>query len=73
MRSETAPDDRSQEGRKSASFLVRVWAEQKEASGDSDSPLRVYVKDLQTGEESYLQDPGGLGERMRRSLGSDGA
>ena len=43
----------------SSSFLVRLWREpQTQGSG----PVRVYLRNLQTGEELYLGDPRRVGE-----------
>lgn len=44
----------------SASFLVRVRREES---------LRIFVRNLQTGEEKYLSDPASLGPHLMRQLG----
>ena len=36
------------------SFLVRVWTESPQAA--NDPPLRAYVRNLRSGEESYAKD-----------------
>lgn len=38
------------------SLLVRFWLEPREANGRT-SPLRGYIRHLQTGEERYVSDP----------------
>jgi hypothetical protein len=53
--------------RDSASFLVRVWLEPRQAAGD-ERPLRGVVRNLRTGEERYLADPQKLGEVIRLGL-----
>ncbi|HYU35244.1 MAG TPA: hypothetical protein VEW48_24085 [Thermoanaerobaculia bacterium] len=44
----------------SGSFLVRFWAEP--AAGPGEQALRGSIKNLQTGEEHFLSDPGKLGD-----------
>lgn len=55
-------------GRRSQSFLVRVWAEPR-GTAESPSQLRAYVRDLRTGEESYLDDPAEVGSHLSREIG----
>ena len=43
----------------SSSFLVRMWREPQTAG---EGPVRVYLRNLQTGEELYLGDPARVGE-----------
>jgi hypothetical protein len=50
------------QGPRAQSFLVRVWTESP-AAGDA-SPLRAYVRDLRTGEESYAKDSAELAVRL---------
>lgn len=52
---------------RSASFLVRLWAEPREIEGES-APVRGFLRNLRTGEEHYLSDPGGLAELLTRPL-----
>lgn len=54
-----------QTGQPSDSFLVRCWKEPRE---DADQPavVRVYVRNLRTGEEHYLNDPARVGELVER-------
>jgi hypothetical protein len=50
-----------------------MWRE-PQASGSG--PVRVYLRNLQTGEELYLGDPGRVGEVLSReaaAIGQDGA
>ncbi len=59
----------------SASYLVRFWLEPQDGEEPS---LRGYVRHLGTGEESYVGDPGELGEHILKQLpdtpnGSDGS
>lgn len=49
----------------SSSFLVRIWPEARE-TGAAAAPLRVYVRDLRTGEEHYLADPEEVGRLLVR-------
>ena len=49
----------------SGSFLVRCWAEPRELDGEPEV-LRVYVRNLRTGEEHYIGDPASLGEMLLR-------
>ena len=54
----------------SSSFLVRMWREpQAEGSG----PVRVYLRNLQTGEELYLGDPKRVGEILATEIETDSA
>ena len=50
----------------SGSFLVRFWVE---PSAGVDAPvMRGSIRNLQTGEEQYVGDPGVLGEVVLRQL-----
>ncbi|MBS1251817.1 MAG: hypothetical protein MAG451_00851 [Anaerolineales bacterium] len=60
---ETDADDK----RRSASFLVRVWLEPR-VIADEPSPMRGYLRNLQTGEEEYFADPSQIEEHVRRYL-----
>ena len=51
----------------SGSFLVRFWVEPEAAPGEQ--ALRGSIKNLQTGQEHYLNDPGKIGELVRKHLG----
>jgi hypothetical protein len=44
------------------SWLVRCWEEPSQQAGDGGPVLRAFVRDLKTGKERYLSDPGELGE-----------
>lgn len=49
------------------SFLLRVWSEPPGAGAD-EAPIRVRVKDLETGEETTLSDLDDLGDGLLRAL-----
>lgn len=55
-------------GRSSQSFLVRMWVEPREVAGETQ-PVRVYVRNLKTGEETYVRDPADLGPYLSRQVG----
>jgi hypothetical protein len=65
-----AADSRPASERPSASLLVRCWLEPRERSGEPPI-LRGYVKNLKTGEETYIADLDAVGLQIRRSLGPD--
>lgn len=55
------------EDRSASSFLVRVWYEAREE--DAGRPaFRGYVRNLRTGVERFLRDPGVVGEEILRQL-----
>lgn len=50
--------------RESGSFLLRVWAEK-----DGEAPrVRVFLRNLKTGEEQYLGDLDQIGETVLRQF-----
>ena len=51
----------------SDSFLVRCWMEPREVA-DQPDVVRVYVRNLRTGEEHYLNDASQIGELVERGL-----
>lgn len=51
----------------SDSFLVRCWIEPREVA-DQPEVLRVYVRNLKSGEEHYLNEPGQIGQVIERGL-----
>jgi hypothetical protein len=53
----------------SSSFLVRLW---REPQVGGSGPVRVYLRNLQTGEELYLGDPRRVGEVLSREAESVG-
>jgi hypothetical protein len=53
----------------SSSFLVRMWREPQAAGS---GPVRVYLRNLQTGEELYLGDPARVGEVLSREAETTG-
>ena len=55
------------ESQMSDSFLVRCWKEPREVA-DEPEVVRVYVRNLRTGEEHYLNDPKRVGELVERGL-----
>lgn len=58
---------RLQKRQSSDSFLVRCWKEPREVDGQPDV-VRVYVRNLRSGEEHYLNNAGKIGELIERSL-----
>jgi hypothetical protein len=52
--------------RQALSFLVRVWREPREADGEV--VLRGYIRNLGSGEESYVTGPTAISEALARSL-----
>jgi len=51
----------------SDSFLVRCWMEPREVA-DQPDVVRVYVRNLRSGEEHYLNEPSQVGEVVERGL-----
>jgi hypothetical protein len=49
------------------SWLVRCWEEPSQQEGDGPV-LRGFVRDLKTGKERYLSDPGVLGEIVTQEI-----
>jgi hypothetical protein len=49
----------------SSSFLVRMW---REPQATGEGPVRVYLRNLQTGEELYLGDPARVGEVLSHEV-----
>lgn len=52
--------------RPTLSYLVRCWQEPR--NRDGESPFRVYIRDLKTGEERYFDDPRRFAEHVLRLL-----
>jgi hypothetical protein len=52
-------DPKQSRSAESSSFLVRLW---REPQADGEGPVRVYLRNLKTGEEIYLGDPRRVGE-----------
>ena len=59
--------ERRHPSRMSDSFLVRCWKEPREVV-DHPDVVRVYIRNLRTGEEYYLDDPSQVGEMLERGL-----
>ena len=59
--------ERRHERQMSDSFLVRCWKEPREVD-DQPDVVRVYVRNLRTGEEHYLNEPSQVGELVERGL-----
>lgn len=59
--------DTLQDRKMSDSFLVRCWREPRELD-DLPEVVRVYVRNLKTGEEHYLNDASRIGELVERGL-----
>ena len=51
----------------SDSFLVRCWKEPREVA-DEPEVMRLYVRNLRTGEEHYLNDASQIAELVQRGL-----
>lgn len=51
----------------SGSFLLRVWTENREVDGEPAS-VRVFLRNLKTGEEHYLGELDQLGEAVLRQF-----
>lgn len=51
----------------SGSFLLRIWSEPREAEGETPR-VRVFLRNLKTGEESYLGDLDQLGDTVLRQF-----
>jgi hypothetical protein len=49
------------------SWLVRCWEEPGQQP-DEPPVLRAFVRDLKTGKERYLSDPGELGEMATQEI-----
>ncbi len=49
------------------SWLIRCWEEPSQQSEDRPV-LRGFVRDLKTGKERYLSDPGELGELVTQEI-----
>ncbi len=64
---ETGRGKKRSRNHQSGSFLVRFWVEPEAAPGEQ--ALRGSIKNLQTGQEHYLNDPGKIGELVRQHLG----
>ena len=61
---------RRQDRQMSDSFLVRCWREPREVDGQPDI-VRVYVRNLRTGEDHYLTEASQIGELIERGLQRD--
>ncbi len=51
----------------SGSFLLRIWSETQEVDGEPPR-VRVFLRNLKTGEEHYLGDLDQLGEAVLRQF-----
>lgn len=51
----------------SGSFLVRLWTEPASAAGGQPR-VRIFLRNLKTGEETYLGDLDQLGETVLRQF-----
>jgi hypothetical protein len=49
------------------SWLVRCWEEPSQQAEDRPV-LRGFIRDLKTGKERYLSDPGELGEMVTQEI-----
>ena len=64
--------DRSVEGHQSGSFLIRIWEENREIDGEAPK-MRVFMRNLKTGDEHYMGDLDQLGEAVLRQYQQLGA
>lgn len=62
---------KSAEAHPSGSFLLRIWAEGREIEGEAPK-MRVFMRNLKTGEEHYLGDLDQLGEEVLRQFQQNG-
>lgn len=62
---------RHQEACQSGSFLLRIWEEGREIEGESPK-MRVFMRNLKTGEEHYLGALDQLGEEVLRQFQQTG-
>ena len=62
---------RSSEASQSGSFLLRIWEEGREIDGEAPK-MRVFMRNLKTGEEHYLGDLDQLGEEVLRQFQQTG-
>lgn len=62
---------KSAEAHQSGSFLLRIWAEGREIEGEAPK-MRVFMRNLKTGEEHYLGDLDQLGEEVLRQFQQNG-
>jgi len=62
---------RNQEACQSGSFLLRIWTEGREIEGQTHA-MRVFVRNLKTGEEQYLGDLDQLGDEVLRQFQQNG-
>jgi hypothetical protein len=63
---------RTSEPHQSGSFLLRIWAEGREIDGEAPK-MRVFMRNLKTGEEHYLGDLDQLGEEVLRQFQQNGS
>ncbi len=56
--------------RNNTSFLLRIWAEPREEEG-LEQVLRGYLRNLRTGEELFVADPGALSDEIKRQVLGD--
>jgi hypothetical protein len=63
----TKTSQRTSREHPSGSFLVRIWAEPREAE-DEAPRVRVFLRTLKTGEETYLGDLDQLGDTVLRQF-----
>ena len=56
---------------RTSSYLLRFWQEPQQGTGPP--AFRCYLRELRTGREIYVDDPGKLGEQMLRPLSDSAA
>jgi hypothetical protein len=61
-------EPRVKTGSYALSWLVRVWEEPAAQEPEGDPVLRCFVRDLKTGEEKYLSDPGEIDDLVTRRM-----
>jgi len=62
---------KSQEAPSSGSFLLRIWSEEREIDGLTPK-VRVFMRNLKTGEEHYLGDLDQIGGELLRQFQQSG-
>ncbi|HJX29857.1 MAG TPA: hypothetical protein VJ885_18295 [Thermoanaerobaculia bacterium] len=63
---------RTADAHQSGSFLIRIWEENREIEGEAPK-MRVFMRNLKTGEEHYLGDLDQLGDAVLRQFQQLGA
>jgi hypothetical protein len=68
---QSARTGKNQGAHQSGSFLLRIWQEGREIEGETPK-MRVFMRNLKTGEEHYMGDLDQLGEEVLRQFQQNG-